>query len=120
MRMGRDVAFEYRIWPSDTTSAAVSSTVAARDAQVEQAVGHVPRDLLRAQDAHLVDARVGDGRLVLDAGRAVDRQVGRLEQVEGGPFERAFGEDELEHGVEGRHHGAGSGKPVATPARTAA
>jgi hypothetical protein len=67
------------------------------DAQVEQAVGHIPRDLLGAQDADLVDARVVDRRLVLDGRGPVDGQVGRLEQVEGRAFERALGEHELQH-----------------------
>ena len=74
--------------------------VAAGDAEVEQALGHVGGDLLRPQDAHLVDARVVDARLVVDRGRAHDAQVGRLEELEGGLLQRALGQHEAEH--EGR------------------
>ena len=44
----------------DDVGVALLDPVAPGDAEVEQAVGHVLRDLLRAEDAHLVDARVVD------------------------------------------------------------
>ena len=50
--------------------------VAPGDAEVEEPLGHVGGDLLGAQDAHLVDARVVDARLVLD-GRRARRRAGR-------------------------------------------
>ena len=68
------------------------------DAQVEQALGHVLGDLLGPQDAHLGDPGVVDGGPVVDVGAAQHGQVGGLEQVEGGPLERAFGQDEAQHG----------------------
>ena len=67
------------------------------DAEVEAALGHVLRDLLRAEDAHLVDARVVDGGAVLDVGAARHAEVGVVEQLEGLGFEGAFGEYEAEH-----------------------
>ena len=68
------------------------------DAEVEQPVGHVDRDLLGPQDPHLVDPGVVDRGAVGDIGGAVDGQVGVLEQLHGGAFERALGQDEAEHG----------------------
>ena len=44
----------------DDLGVALLDPVAAGDADVEHALGDVARDLLRAQDAHLVDARVVD------------------------------------------------------------
>ena len=72
--------------------------VAPGDAEVEEAVGHVDRDLLRPQDPHLVDAGVVDGGAVGHVRGAVDGEVGVLEQLHGGAFERALGQDEAEHG----------------------
>ena len=72
--------------------------VAPGDAEVEEAVGHVDGDLLGPQDAHLVDAGVGDAGAVGDVGGTVDGQVGVLEELHGGAFERALGQDEAEHG----------------------
>src|SRR5207247_1208105 len=72
--------------------------VPARDAEVEQAVGHVPRDLLGAQDEDLVDAGVGDGGPVLDVGGPRNGKVGGLEQLEGGALQRPLGQHQLEHG----------------------
>ena len=46
--------------------------VPAGDAEVEEALGDVGGDLLRAQDPHLVDARVVDRGLVVDGRRALD------------------------------------------------
>ena len=68
--------------------------VAAGDAEIEHALGHVRRDLLRAQDPHLVDARIVDLGPVGDIGIAVDPQIGGLEQIEGGLLERALGQDQ--------------------------
>ena len=82
--------------------------VAAGDAEVEQAVGHVDRDLLGAQDPHLVDARVVDAGPVGHVRGAVDGQVGVLEQLHGGAFERALGQDEAEHGGRSSQTGAGA------------
>src|SRR5207249_955920 len=71
--------------------------VASGDAEVEHAIGHVARDLLGPQDAHLVDAGILDRGPIGDLRRAVHGQVGRLEQLEGGLLQRALGNDELEH-----------------------
>ncbi len=71
--------------------------VASGDPDVEQAVGDVERDLLRSQDADVVDARVVDGRPVVDARRTADREIGVCEELEGGLLEGALGEDQTEH-----------------------
>ena len=71
--------------------------VAPGDAEVEQAVGHVARDLLGAEDADVVDARVVDGGLVVDRRAALDRQVRGIEELEGGLLEGTLGENEVEH-----------------------
>ena len=76
---------------------ALLDPVAAGDAEVEAALGDVLRDLLRAQDAHLVDTWVVDGAAVVDVGAARHAEVGVVEQLEGLGFERAFGEHESEH-----------------------
>ena len=89
--------------------------VAPGDAEVEQALGHVGGDLLRAQDPHLVDARVVDRRLVVDRRRALDAEVGRLEQLEGGLLERALGQDEAQHDREGRRWPRQPGNPMGYP-----
>ena len=72
--------------------------VAAGDAQVEEAVGHVHRNLLGAQDADLVDAGVVDAGPVGHRGRPDHPQIGLLEQLQGGLFERSLGQNELQHG----------------------
>ena len=73
--------------------------VAPGDAEVEEPVGHVDRDLLGPQDAHLADAGVVDGGPVGHVRGAVDGEVGVLEQLHGGAFERTLGQDEAEHGA---------------------
>ena len=72
--------------------------VAAGDAEVEQALGHVLRDLLGPQDADLVDAGVVDRGLVVDAARPVDLQVGLGEQLHRRLLERSLGQHDLQHG----------------------
>jgi hypothetical protein len=67
------------------------------DPDVEEPVGHVARDLLGTEDAHLVDAGIGDRRLVLHLGRPPDAEVGGVEQRERRPLERALGEHEFQH-----------------------
>ena len=79
---------------ADDVAGGLLDPVAPGDADVEQPLGHVRRDLLRAQDAHLGDPRVVDGRLVVDRRRADDRQVGRLEQLERRLLQRALGQHE--------------------------
>ena len=64
---------------------------------VEQPVGHVERDLLRAQDPHLDHPRVVDGGPVVDLGGSDHAQVGGGEQLQGGPLERPLGEDQPQH-----------------------
>ena len=65
--------------------------VAAGDADVEEPVGDVARDLLRAQDRDVDDARVVDRGLVVDVGRAGEREIGILEQLEGRLSSEPFG-----------------------------
>ena len=94
------VALEYSSSPRETTSESVS-VIQSRPVMpdVEQALLDVLRDLLRAQEQHLVDARVVDGGVVVAVGAAADGQVGGLEQLEGGLLERALRKDERQHGV---------------------
>ena len=67
-RMGLAVALEYCSSPSEVTVAPpLLDPVPAGDAEVEQAVGHVERDLLGAQDPHVVDPGIVDGGPVVDA-----------------------------------------------------
>ena len=72
--------------------------VAARDAQIEQPLGHVRRDLLGSQDAHVVDAGVVDRGPVGHVRGTGDGQVGVREELHGGALERAFGQDQAKHG----------------------
>jgi hypothetical protein len=77
------VALEYFSCPRlSTTLAGLLDPVASGDADVEQALGDVHRDLLGPQDPHRLDAGIVDARLVVDRGRPLDREVGRLEQIE--------------------------------------
>ena len=62
-----------------------------------------------------LDARVVDGGPVRHVRRPVDGQVGVLEQLHGGAFERALGQDEAEHGGRSSQTAAG-GWPSAGPA----
>src|SRR5262249_31958867 len=71
--------------------------VTTGDAEIEEPLGHVERDLLRPQDAHVVDARVVDVGLVVDGGRPDDGEVGRLEQVERGLLQRSLRDDQPQH-----------------------
>ena len=83
---------------ADDVAGGLLHPVPAGDAEVEQALGHVGRDLLRAQDAHLVDPGIVDVGLVVDRGGAHDREVGRLEQLERRLLERALRQHESQHG----------------------
>ena len=89
--------------------------VAPGDAEVEEAVGHVDRDLLGPQDPDLVDAGIGDGGAVGHVRRRGDGEVGVLEELHGGAFERALGQDEAEHGgrsSQTRRHGPAGTAPI--------
>ena len=68
------------------------------DADVEEAVGHVGADLLRAEDAHLVDAGIVDAGPVGHHRVPVHPQVGGLEELEGGLLQRPLGQHQLQHG----------------------
>jgi len=72
--------------------------VAPGDAQVEQPVSDIGRDLLGSQDAHVVDARVVDVGAVVHRRAPPHRQVRIFKELQGRRFERALGEHELEHG----------------------
>ena len=76
--------------------------VAAGDADVEQTVGDVARDLLRPQDRDVDDAGIVDRGLVVDVGGAGEREVGVLEQLQGRLFERTLREDQAQHGDQDR------------------
>ena len=84
--------------------------VAPGDAEVEEPVGHVDGDLLGPQDPHLADAGVLDAGPVGHVRGAVDGQVGVLEQLHGGAFERALGQDEAEHGGRSSQTGGVAGR----------
>ena len=81
----------------DDIAARLLDPVPTGDAEVEQPVGHIGRDLLRTQDPDIVDARVGDGRPVVDRRVAADGQVGGLEQVEGRLLEGTLGKHQFQH-----------------------
>jgi hypothetical protein len=68
------------------------------DADVEQPVGDVARDLLGPQHGDVEDARVVDVGPVVDVRVPLDREVRVFEELEGRLLERALGEDESEHG----------------------
>ena len=86
---------------ADDLAAGLLDPVAAGDAEVEQPLGDVHRDLLRAQDADLGDARVVDRRPVVDRRRADDGEVGGLEQLERGLLQRALGQHQPQHARRG-------------------
>jgi hypothetical protein len=67
--------------------AGLGDPVAAGDAEVEQAFRDVRRDLLGPQEPDSLDARIVDGRMVITVGRAPNRQVCGVEQVEGGALQ---------------------------------
>ena len=75
---------------TDHVAGGLLHPVAAGEAEIEQAFGHVHRNLLRAQDAHVGDARIVDGGPVVDRRRPDDRQVGGSEQFEGRLLQRAL------------------------------
>ena len=68
---------------ADDVGAGLGDPVAAADAEVEDALLDVGRDLLRAQEAHPVDARVVDARLVVAVAAADDGEVGGARTARG-------------------------------------
>ncbi len=92
--------------PSDATfDCRLLDPVPPGDPEVEQTLGHVFGDLLGTQDPHLGDPRVVDGGPVVHVRAALHRQVGGLEEIEGGPLERAFGQHQAQHGPKPYRHG---------------
>ena len=71
--------------------------VPAGDAEVEEAVGDVARDLLRPEDRDVDDAGIVDVGAVVDVGRAHDREVGVFEELERRFLERALRQHEAQH-----------------------
>ncbi len=71
----------------DHVAAGLLDPVATGDAEIEQALAHVLRNLLRPQDADFVDTRVDDVSSIGDYRIATDPQIGRLEQLERGFLE---------------------------------
>ena len=102
---------------ADDVAGRLLDPVAPGDADVEQALGDVGRDLLRAQDAHLGHPRVVDRRPVLDRRRAHDGEVGGLEELERRPLQRSLGQHDAQHGA-GRYRPGGR-RRSAVPAATA-
>ena len=103
---GQDDLDRVGAWPWSTASSPERDDLAPPlldpvppgDAEVEEAVGHVDRDLLGPQDPHVVDPGVVDAWPgSRRPRRALHGQVGVREQVEGGLLERALGQDEAEH-----------------------
>ena len=83
---------------SVATSTPVSSIQSRPgDAEVEQAVGDVVRDLLRAENRDVDHARIVDVRAVVDVGRTHDREVGVFEQLQGRLLERSLGQHQAQH-----------------------
>ena len=79
------------------------------DPEVEQAVGHVGRNLLGPQDANVVDTRIVNGRPVVDRGTPANPEIGSLEQFEGRFLKRTLRKDEFQHHTN---------LPVAPPCQT--
>ena len=71
--------------------------VPSGDAQVERARRDVPRDLLRSEDPHAVDARVVNVGAVVDVGAPLDREIGVFEQLERRSLQRALRQHQAEH-----------------------
>ena len=71
--------------------------VPAGDPDVEEARRDVARDLLGSQHGDVDHPRVVDRAAVVDVRAALDREVRVFEELEGGPFERALGEDDSQH-----------------------
>ena len=82
---------------ADDLGARFLDPVTAGDAEVEQALGDVGRDLLRSEDVNLLDTRVVDRRPVVDLRSPADRKIGRGEQLEGCLLERPLGKNEAKH-----------------------
>jgi len=82
---------------ADDLGGSLSHPVAARDTDIEEALGDVHRDLLRTEDPNLGYPRVIDRGPVVDRGGTHHRQIGGLEQVKGRPLERAFRQHVTEH-----------------------
>ena len=82
----------------DHVAARLLDPVATGDPDVEQAIGHVEGDLLGPEDPDVVDARVVDGRPVVDRRATAHRQVGALEKLERRLLQRTLGQDQLQHG----------------------
>jgi hypothetical protein len=68
---------------ADDISTSLLHPVAAGDAEIEQALRDIGRDLLGPQDVNLADPRVVDRRPVGNLGGPSDRQVGSGKQLEG-------------------------------------
>ena len=81
----------------DDVAGGLLDPVATGDPDVEQSLGDVHGDLLRAQDAHLVDPRVVDRGAVGDRRRPHDAEVGSLEQLQRGPLQRPLGQHDPQH-----------------------
>ena len=97
-RMGLAVVFEYASSPSDDDlGAGLLDPVTAGDPEVEEALGHVPGDLLGPQDADLVHAGVVDAGPVVDVGAPHHAEVGGGEQLQRRLFQRALGQDQSQH-----------------------
>src|SRR3990172_5176287 len=72
--------------------------VLARDAEVEQTVLDVRRDLLGAEDGHALDPLVVDRPVVVARGPTTHAEVGGLEEAERLLLERTLRDDESQHG----------------------
>ena len=69
--------------------------VAAGDPDVEETGRDVARDLLRSQHGDVDDPGIVDRTAVVHVRVTHDREVGVFEELEGGPLERALGEDDV-------------------------
>ena len=78
--------------------------VLPRDAEVEQPVLHVERDLLWPKDRDALDPVVVDRAVIVAVGAPPHAEVGGFEQPERLLLEGAFGDDQLQH-VEPRGRG---------------
>ena len=77
--------------------------------EVEQPVGLVGGELLGSQDSNVGDARIVNGRPVVDRGTPANPEVGALEQFEGRFLKGTLRKDEFQHHTN---------LPVAPPCQT--
>ena len=82
---------------ADDLGSGLLNPVAPGHPQVEQALGHITRDLLGPQDMHLGHTRIVDRRPVGDIGGTANGKIGSREQLEGRLLERTLRQNQAQH-----------------------